>query len=1005
MNRARAIQTSMSRTGCLNARLGFAGQRPSGGSGGGVVLHGVEISGTPLDFISGKFQSRRQSVKYPFASDTFYNAWTPRKPPARLSRRRRLYNRLPEVSTRALYELDEIFSILSGRPLNEQDVWFSRAAPSIITRGEAEMLGLSDPRFSRRVLMYSNKECLGLVNVRRMRRLGDQLKNYSLLKALHKSSSIGDSILRIPEKFNEDEWHVLTLPPEITTYYGDEFLARNSVLGDRTVPFLRHVDIAGGGLCAQACCFMATLLTHRWAKQIVSIPEISYLGVEPTGDQLRLSGLNEIEAQQYFLDETTGLGATIQTGPKLREEATFPTNADWSRVLHALKAYLSCGCPVICTVDDGRMKGKDSPNCRIPASKVITHPEEWPNRKSKRKFENCRHMVLAIGFKRTDAKLLVNDPGNGPFVELHVSDLFQNACYVKGTSGKTRGKYLGRPHFIPVCPKNVRLPLLDFLYARAGQHSFDEGKGLFSYLVYFDEGRHFKKGIRGCIPKLLESEFTLIQLSELHAKLLSRFGESRLKGFQSWIDSLFRIGWPKDHWTWLQINDHFIFIWDAQADPLQGQRNYENFLIGVGRNLDGQYEWCQSRAKSPEVSVRAVSTSDLILKHSTSIKPGVITSVSADGIPGIASCLNGAKLPLDVYCFLTQDMPHVLGRAHVFGERPVSGLTRSVRNGWCFWASLVRAFPLKINWNKRHFFRLKGDPLEPLVIPGPSVCEWLAANYGQEHFVTRTAERLNNYLNVDSGCFAASTFFPGITSDDKNERHRCARALKCLIRILKKYNKNFGGTIRTLEIVCGSLIGTRRIPRAPLDGEQSPGFLVNMVPKKQAHDYLFEILEDIAIELNDELSVVLELEPGPLFAVSTWDDLVNIVNRIDNCEALQKNFGVNCDIGHWCLAGINPSDLLGDMQSGRSQVCHRILHAHISDFWKGHLADLRPCVVNNHQLFTEWIFAVTAAFDLARTNNLRPTGYLSLELELPESRSALSTGIQTTFDLCRKTRR
>ncbi len=85
---------------------------------------------------------------------------------------------LQDVTRFGIKELDEIYRLVTNCQRGPNDCWLFRMAPSIIARGEIEMLGLSDPRFTHRVLLrqYGPKGFVikGFVNVRRLRRIIDQ---------------------------------------------------------------------------------------------------------------------------------------------------------------------------------------------------------------------------------------------------------------------------------------------------------------------------------------------------------------------------------------------------------------------------------------------------------------------------------------------------------------------------------------------------------------------------------------------------------------------------------------------------------------------------------------------------------------------------------------------------------------------------------------------------------------------------------------------------------------
>ncbi|MCA9206348.1 MAG: hypothetical protein KDA59_25020, partial [Planctomycetales bacterium] len=132
-----------------------------------------------------------------------------------------------------------------------------RFAPSIILRSEAELLAVSCPRFAVRVYVSERS----FVNARRRRTLqrairrayadsikGDQFRE-QLLRDVDRSSWIADSLLEVPDDIKA---RFTCLTTRLATSYGEreEFDA---------VPFVTHIRL-GGGLCAQAVCFMTLCL-------------------------------------------------------------------------------------------------------------------------------------------------------------------------------------------------------------------------------------------------------------------------------------------------------------------------------------------------------------------------------------------------------------------------------------------------------------------------------------------------------------------------------------------------------------------------------------------------------------------------------------------------------------------------------------------------------------------------------------------------------------------------
>jgi hypothetical protein len=229
-----------------------------------------------------------------------------------------------------------------------------RIAPSIISRGEAELFGLSTPRFAIRVYLEHAERPLGFVNARRLATFASQVPSWAErldearvmtevernLKGratandlLRRNRCIADALLRAPKRF--EKWTMLQA--QLSRAYGE-------VCGEDTdwagTPFIRHISVSGGGLCAQATCFMATALLHRTARGVHGLADVTCLVSPDDLDELPLTGLTSKQLSRYFSHEDVGLGAIWQQ-PQINgnppREITFRL---------ALRAYLQSGMPI-----------------------------------------------------------------------------------------------------------------------------------------------------------------------------------------------------------------------------------------------------------------------------------------------------------------------------------------------------------------------------------------------------------------------------------------------------------------------------------------------------------------------------------------------------------------------------------------------------------------------------------------------------------------------------------
>lgn len=286
---------------------------------------------------------------------------------------------LPEIGEQGTSEIRSLWQWLSPGLLhagNHPSHWTCRIAPSIIARSEAELFAISTPRFALRVYLDNGRESLGFINARRFAVFCDQAQHWGSLdcqmpkdhdvfqptrpprkrpaRVLLDQTCLADCLLRLPTA--SGRWQGFeTLLTELGRACGEP----SRILG---TPYVRHIELAGGGLCAQACCYMATVLRQEDAKGVWSIAEITALvgrhtTSEDASQYLVLTGMTLQETVQYFqhLDKVD-LGAIWQR-TLLGPQPQYP-GKDYAKPFgDSLRAYLRSGMPVLLPLDSGRMQG------------------------------------------------------------------------------------------------------------------------------------------------------------------------------------------------------------------------------------------------------------------------------------------------------------------------------------------------------------------------------------------------------------------------------------------------------------------------------------------------------------------------------------------------------------------------------------------------------------------------------------------------------------------------
>lgn len=319
-----------------------------------------------------------------------------------------------------------------------------RVAPSIITRSECELFGISSPRFAIRKsveIPMSTDGDYTLFNLRRLvwfcnaieRTHGDvgALKS-AVIKA---GLCVADSLIVPPQRFR-DEFHIITC--NLARYYGEPESSAPAV------PFMQHMDL-GGGMCAQACIFMALCLQEKLeTTRISGVAELTAVAV--SDPIFLLKGLMASQIAEVLRSDTCGLSAFLEWPDKAVDD-------DWrNETIAALRGYVESGVPVICLVDlfivsgawlskesqpTSSIWGKNSVDCPIPRDR-LPPPED-----------KSVHAVLLVGCGKTNEdKFLINDPAKYPFLLASFDDIY--AARIDAEV----------PEFIPVLPRPITMPLI-----------------------------------------------------------------------------------------------------------------------------------------------------------------------------------------------------------------------------------------------------------------------------------------------------------------------------------------------------------------------------------------------------------------------------------------------------------------------------------------------------------------------------------------------------------------
>ena len=209
-----------------------------------------------------------------------------------------------------------------------------RHAPSMVTRNEAELFGLSAPRFAGRLRLTNQYT---FFNLRRLpsflTAVRQQLENThrdkpdhhdtldQFCKSMKDLCGVADCIIELPEKYQTDKFTVLT------TSLWKEFGEVHDIV-DRPrshgIPFVKHAPL-GGGQCAPACSWMVTAILSNHATNLHGLTDVNFLakvkpGPQPPKTSIILGQLTTRRLARYFV-QAAGLrmaSCSVQTTERPR---------------------------------------------------------------------------------------------------------------------------------------------------------------------------------------------------------------------------------------------------------------------------------------------------------------------------------------------------------------------------------------------------------------------------------------------------------------------------------------------------------------------------------------------------------------------------------------------------------------------------------------------------------------------------------------------------------------
>lgn len=463
---------------------------------------------------------------------------------------------------------------------------------SIITRSEIELFGTSSPRFATRIYFEGG----GFANCRRLGHLrkniprfedhsfGNRFPNGTIDESsrnevlknveykvhsidLPEKGCIADCLLRLPDRLVRHNFFCIEIDSsKLFRTYTEEMPAtdEDKELNECTfTPYVKSIRL-GGGQCAQAACFVATMCLSTYAKSLCGISEITAYAHNEKCMELSLSGLTPLKMDRYF----NHVGLKMCRQRLFSDQRASLSSNEKQRLAVLLRCYLRSNMPIILPVDCHKM-------AKIYEDNGIKHDKPID------KYQP--HVVILVGQNRSNDDFVFHDPGCLPYMSAELAELGNIGCRRDGKSKDLQDNGV----FMPVTPAAVSLTL-----GWEGRQRHDDD----DIVPYF--GLQALSELFHAPPETQatsHSNSTDIRIPFILAKSMEdkyvEGIEEILKGdFISKVNNLISMlkeyrGWGQDRWLWFEFRGDGVWIWDAEAPtPRHAPETlnaFSNYLLGV----------------------------------------------------------------------------------------------------------------------------------------------------------------------------------------------------------------------------------------------------------------------------------------------------------------------------------------------------------------------------------------------------------------------------------------
>ena len=868
-----------------------------------------------------------------------------------------------------------------------------RFAPSLISRSDTQLFGLPMPRFSARAYLDAKNQ--SFVNLRRARLFALNLPCWSQrrpganhspqivaepradkrLKLRTQVALVGDCYLSVPEyvRFNcaegkrslATDFHVITT--NLLAAYGEVASSNNlSTNKARGTGYIQYTELTG--TCSQAACFIASVLLSDHAKGVYGLAEVTALAKDERGysDEIPVVGLTCREIVNYFQSDFVQLNCSFQQVPRNRLKGQTAEQL----FCQALKAYLISNMPVILPVDKERWEGRggEADLC-LPGPSIHeindTGIRHRPMSVDSSTLQPSDHCVVLVGCHSAGIdEFVVHDPLSVPYLLAHSDKLVASSFYRTDLdSGDRNLSSLDKFIFQPVTPKEVKVPLQSWLNPALERKTDGFNLGLVELsLLFIAHYRYSAKRSLVIGGDLEVGLFRLLQLGVLKDVLPSLTSNPRLLNWAQEVINYLVETYDNCQWIWVQVFSESIWIWNAQSelpslteDEISSEKVESaglQIMIGCfGRSLldesllifhcpEPELEVCgaASSLEDEALSICACDQDD-VSSGGALVEMGLITSFLHSGLLASLSGWPVGVKSAELYAFMQSDVRWLL-------------------------TTIEKSLPLEF-----HRLGLINRGLGRPVLARDFLAR--IGDRGSESVYFLLAETLSRcFFEQGVSLRAFATFLPEITDPNPRTRKQTQLAIRCLVKLASQINKlKQNHDVRVIEIVAGS--STYGVwPARDLSTDQSM-LVANRVTFSECLSFIDRELFDIQDCLEaSAIRLAFEVEPGPLFclngfeAVKEFDRFVNT-----NGWGIGKYVGLNLDVAHWKLCGIDPSEVPKSIQD-------LVIHMHVSDHGKGHFGDASLGSVNPLKEFEPWL---TMGGSLVSREGA--SGMISLELE------------------------